>query len=121
MIGQIVLTIAVILLVLLLFRGKRSATADGVVETDSNRLALKIAAVVTLGVILAGVSLWMLTSWRDATEIATVRVINSNTNEVTLYQAHRNAIEDRSFRTINGIRVILSDVERMEVSRDQRY
>lgn len=122
MIAKIILTVAVILLVLLLFRGQRSRQADDAIEADAgNRLALKIAAVVTLGVILAGSALWLLTSWRDATEIVTVRVINAQNNEVTLYQAHRNAIDDKSFRTIHGVRVILSDIERLEVSREERY
>ncbi len=121
MITKILLTIAVIIVVLLMFRRKAPRSGPQTIETNDNTRALKIAAVVAVGVMIAGAALWMLTSWRDVTEIVAVRVVNSQTGEAVLYQAHRNDIDDRSFRTVNGVRVVLAETERLEVSDEGRY
>jgi hypothetical protein len=122
MITKILLTIAVIIVVLLMFRRKAPRSGPQTIEaTNDNTRALKIAAVVAVGVMIAGAALWMLTSWRDATEIVAVRVVNSQTGDAVLYQAHRNDIDDRSFRTVNGVRVVLAETERLEVSDEGRY
>lgn len=122
MITKILLTIAVIVIVMLVFRGKSSRrTGPQTVTVNDNTRALKIAAVITVGVMIAGAALWALTSWRDATEIVTVRVVNSQTGDAVVYQAHRNDIDERSFRTVKGVRVMLADTERLEVSDEGRY
>ncbi|OOY40111.1 hypothetical protein BOV90_05910 [Solemya velum gill symbiont] len=121
MITKILLTIAVIIVVMLMFRRKAPRSGPQTIETNDNKRALKIAAVVALGVMIAGAALWMLTSWRDATEIVEVRVVNSQTGDSVLYQAHRNDIDDRSFRTVKGVRVVLAETERLEVSDEGRY
>ena len=121
MITKILLTIAVIVIVLLVFRGKSTRNGAQTITANGNSRALKIAAIVTVGVMIAGAALWALTSWRDATEIVTVRVVNSGTGETVTYQAHRNDIDDRSFRTVKGVRVILAETERLEVSDEGRY
>ena len=122
MITKILLTLAVIVIVMLIFfRGKSSGNGPKTITVNDNSRALKIAAVVTIGVMIAGAALWMLTSWRDATEIVTVRVVNSTTGESVVYQAHRNAIDERSFRTVKGVRVTLAETERLEVSDEGRY
>lgn len=121
MITKILLTIAVIVIVMFIFRGKSSRNSSVIMTQDNDNRALKIAAVVTVGVMIAGAALWALTSWRDATEIVTVRVINSQTGNTLVYQAHRNDIDERSFRTVTGIRVMLAETERLEVSDEGRY
>ncbi|WP_078476097.1 hypothetical protein [Solemya elarraichensis gill symbiont] len=122
MITKILLTIAVIIVVMLMFRRKAPRSGPQTIEaTNDNKRALKIAAVVAVGVMIAGAALWMLTSWRDATEIVEVRVVNSQTGDSVLYQAHRNDIDDRSFRTVKGVRVVLAETERLEVSDEGRY
>ena len=121
MITKLLLTIGVILLVLFLFRNASSKRGPQTITVNEGSRALKIAAVITLGVMIAGAALWALTSWRDATEIVTVRVINSQTGAAITYQAHRNDIDERSFRTIKGVRVNLAEIERLEVSDEGRY
>ena len=44
-----------------------------------------------------------------------MRVINANTGEGVTYQARREDVAGRSFRTLDGRRITLADVERMEL------
>jgi hypothetical protein len=48
-------------------------------------------------------------------EVVSVRVINANTGEATTYMARRADVRGRSFTTLDGRPVTLSDVDRMEL------
>ncbi len=60
---------------------------------------------------------WMVhKQWRAEKRIMNVRIINARTNQETFYQARKKAIHMRTFETLDGRRVTLADVERMEVT-----
>ena len=69
-----------------------------------------------VSVMVAGIGLYLFESWEAAQRPVTVRVINANTGEAVTYQASPKDVTGRSFRTLDGRRVTLADVERMEVS-----
>ena len=119
MIYKILLTIGVIVIVALVFRNKGNMAASTEGANSQAHFSLtrpvRIAAVITVVVMLAAATLWVVLSWRDATSVVTVSVVNSSTGTVVEYQAHRGDIEERSFRTIDGRTVVLADVERMEL------
>ena len=64
---------------------------------------------------IAGTALYLFQGWVTAREAITVRVINANTGEGVAYQARREDVAGRSFRTLDGRRITLADVERMEL------
>ncbi|MEO5345428.1 MAG: hypothetical protein H7834_03500 [Magnetococcus sp. YQC-9] len=82
------------------------------VSRDSMRitsLTLLIIAVVWIG--------WFLYhDWSEAHQVVDVRVIHVQTMHTTVYQAQRNKIQGRSFHTLDGRRITLADVERMEMT-----
>ncbi len=53
--------------------------------------------------------------WLSAGEMVSVRVVNGNTGQTTVYSAYAHEVEERSFRTADGTLVQLADMERMEV------
>ena len=65
---------------------------------------------------VAGAAFYLYLDWRGASEIVQVRVIDAGTGKSSEYEVYRGEIEDRSFRTIDGRRVILAETERMETS-----
>lgn len=59
---------------------------------------------------------WMVYSnWQMGRAVVEVRVVNAKTGDATVYQAIRDKIYGRMFTTVDGRRVTLADVERMEV------
>jgi len=46
--------------------------------------------------------------------VVSVRVINANTGSSVSYQARRGDVKDRSLETVDGRRVVLAAVERLE-------
>jgi hypothetical protein len=65
---------------------------------------------------LAGTGLYLFEGWEAGRRPVTVRVINANTGAVVTYQVSPKDVTGRSFQTLDGRRVTLADVERMEVS-----
>lgn len=65
---------------------------------------------------LAGTGLYLFEGWEAGRRPMTVRVINANTGAVVTYQVSPKDMTGRSFRTLDGRRVTLADVERMEVT-----
>ena len=115
MITKILFTIAIIAAVVFFSRyagaSKRRASAGG----GDAPSALRITAYAIIGLLVLGAALWIILEWRDAHEIVRVRVINSDTGAGVLYEAYRSDVESRSFRTLDGRRVNLADVERLEI------
>jgi hypothetical protein len=70
------------------------------------------ALVAVLAVTSVGASL---VHWTGEREVVTVRIVNSRTGETTLYQAYRNDVETRSFKTVDGVSVTIADVDRVEL------
>lgn len=53
--------------------------------------------------------------WLATGDMVSVRVVNGNTGQTTVYTAYAHDVEERSFRTADGTLVRLADMERMEV------
>lgn len=119
MIGKILFTIVVILVVLVLARGRLRGGAPATTpaaraEPLSSRwprwLAYGFVAVV-LGV---GATFYYL-DWQERNEVMTVKVINSRTGLSTTYEVSRGEMRGRAFTTVDGVTVTLAEEERVEV------
>jgi hypothetical protein len=123
MISKLLFTAAVIALVYLLAKGRaeRARTvrraeppAAAALPRPSDRTARWLAYGL-LGVMLAGSALFVFLQWQDQYRVVTVRVVNANTGRSVSYQARRGDVGERSFQTLDGRRVVLASVERMEL------
>jgi galactokinase/mevalonate kinase-like predicted kinase len=56
--------------------------------------------------------------WMSWNEPVTVRVINTQSGELTTYQVRQGSIHDREFETVDGWTVAVSEQERMEIARE---
>ena len=119
MITKILFTIAVVGAVVLFtrhFAGRQVPRPPAPVPAGASHAApVRLVAYGVIALIIAASALWIVLEWRAAHEILRVRVINSATGVAAEYEAYRSDIEKRSFRTVDGRRVNLAEVERLEV------
>lgn len=125
MLGKILLTAAVILGAYLVIRARmqrgREAPAPPPVPPRPSLVPVSAVRAIAYGLVaamVAGSLLWLYQDWESGRGVVTVRVINANTGDVTLYQARREDIERRQFVTLDGRRVTLAEVERMVVEEE---
>ncbi|AGA90876.1 hypothetical protein Thimo_2125 [Thioflavicoccus mobilis 8321] len=116
MLGQLLLTIAVVLVAYLVIRGRKAEAPEPPRKAIPPRLA-RAAGRALLGLAALGVAYFLIDHWSQAREAVTVQVINANTGRITYFQARRGDVKGRTFVTLDGQRVMLADVERM-VLRD---
>ena len=123
MITKILFTIAVIGAVVLFtryFAGRQGPRPAAPAPGRARPAApVRLAAYGVIVLIVAASALWIVLEWRSAHEILRIRVINSATGVAAEYEAYRSDIEQRSFRTVDGRRVNLAEVERLEVGNKE--
>ena len=120
MFGKILITVVVLVAAWLVIRKRLQAggrTAPPPVRHDPLIPVgvLRALAYGVVSVMIAGAGLYLVQGWVTGREAITVRVINANTGEGVTYQARREDVSGRSFRTLDGRRITLADVERMEL------
>lgn len=115
MLTKILFTIAVIVVVLLIYQARFRKSVQQVPQKigSSTSKASKFAIYSVVAVLaLAGAGVFVYNWWLENT-VVTIRVI-SPTNEVVSYQAHRKDISGRTFTTLDGKMVTLGDSDRVE-------
>ncbi len=124
MFGKVLIAVVALLVAWLLLRARmRGAgrTAPPTVPAPSSTRsasAPRHLAYVALGVLVAGTGLYLYEGWAERRAPVLVRVINANTGAVATYRARRSDVVGRSLLTLDGRRVTLADVERMELETD---
>jgi hypothetical protein len=128
MLTKILFTAAVIAVVYLLARGRadrvRAIARDPEQRPQDRPRAApdrttRWLAYGVLGIMLAGSAGFLFLEWRDSYRVVTVRVINTNSGRSVSFQARRRDVQDRSFETLDGRRIVLAAVERLELG-DER-
>lgn len=117
MLTKILFTLAVILVVALVFRvkstpAKSAATAKPSPSKDG--VSATMVAYALLGLVIAISALVFVLHWQDQHRVIDIQVTNSQ-GETLKYQAYKKAIEGRQFTTIDGVSVDLADSDRIEI------
>ena len=119
MITKILFTALIILAALIFIRHKSSQSrrhelARQVQQASDRRNAMFVAiALVLLTLAISGGIFY--SHWQESHRLFTVQVINSHSGAEQSYHVYQGDINGRSFRTIDGRLINLSDAERMEV------
>ena len=67
--------------------------------------------VVLLIIVSGGIFIYQ---WEQAHRVVTIRVIDGNSNNVTVYKAYRKSIKGNRFESLDGKLVVLGEAERVE-------
>jgi hypothetical protein len=122
MIGKILFTLAVILLVALIWRTRSPGRVAGrppprlVNSAPSRQWPVKGLAVAVVTLMLLASAFLLYDHWRDNSEVIYIRVVDAGTGRAAEYQAQRGDIQDREFVTTDGRRIVLAETERLETS-----
>ena len=115
MISKILFTLAVIAAVILLVKIRRRPVPQPSQAPDETAQGFRWLALAAVGLMIIGSAIFIWQSWRDASEVLVLQVVDTRTGQVTEYQAYRNDVDDRVFRTVDGRRISLAETERLEV------
>lgn len=119
MLTKILFTLAVILVVALVFRVKNTpakAVNPAAAQTQNTKggVSAAMVAYTLLGLVIAISALVFVLHWQDQHQVIDIQVTNSQGNALK-YQAYKKAIEGRRFTTIDGVSVDLADSDRIEI------
>jgi hypothetical protein len=117
MFGKILLTAAVIAAAVLVLRLRTRRGVQPAVSPagrGAGGLMSWLAAGV-IAVMLLGAGLMFYLEWRADDEIVDVRVIDAGSGQASSYRVRRGDVDDRSFVTTDGRRVVLAETERLEM------
>ena len=122
MIGKILFTVAVILVVALIWR-TRSPRRMGerpppplINPPPARRWPVKGLAVAAVTLMLFASVYLLYEYWRDRSEVIFIRVVDAGSGRTAEYRAQRGDIQDREFTTTDGRRIVLAETERLETS-----
>ena len=119
MLTKILFTLAVILVVALVFRVKNTPAKPvkpqaAQAPNSKGGVSAAIAAYTLLGLVIAISALVFLLHWQDQHQVIDIQVTNSQGNTLK-YQAYKKSVEGRRFTTIDGVSVDLADSDRIEI------
>jgi len=125
MVTKVLLTLAVLALAWLVIRSRSKAPRRGGPPAASEGLPVpawvpRALAYGLVSVIVAGMCITLWRTWSMGREPVTVRVINANTGKGATYRARRQDVSGRSFLTLDGRRISLADIERLELEDTHR-
>ncbi|MEM7253256.1 MAG: hypothetical protein AAF493_17715 [Pseudomonadota bacterium] len=123
MLGKILITALVIAVVVMVTRARGGGSDDNASpeptasSADNSRLPIpmRTLAYIVAAALIGGALLFYWQHWRDWHEVVEVRVINTQSGEVAEYQVHKGSIQERSFKTVDGWKVTVSNIERLEM------
>lgn len=123
MLTKILITVAIILGAVVFIRYKKSqqptlsrGNTQGITiqqEPDSQANIKYIAIGVLSLTLLTGTTMLFL-DWRDDHRLYDIKIVNPQTGSVDHYQAYKKDLRGRSFTSITGQQVAVSELERLE-------
>jgi len=122
MIGKILFTIAVILVVALIWRTRSAPPAANrasprlINPPRRWRLPVRALAIGVVALMLLTSAYLLYEHWRDGSEVIFIRVVDAPTGRSVEYRAQRGNIKNREFITTDGRRIVLAETERLETS-----
>ncbi|MDX1490689.1 MAG: hypothetical protein R3332_05345 [Pseudohongiellaceae bacterium] len=130
MLGKFFLTLVVILIAILVLRKRRqeerrartqasgqpSINSESTPELKPQLSDFRFAAYLFLVLMLGTGSYLFYQRWQDDNQIITITLHREGNSPAIHYKVFKKDLDERSFTTVDGIRVTVASSERMEVS-----
>ncbi len=117
MLTKIIFTLAVIVIVALIFRTKTRPTRLGNTTDnvkDSGGISARFVAYTLLALVIATSAMVFVLHWNEQHRIMNIQVTDSQGQSVT-YQAYKKSIDGRRFTTLDDVAVTLGADDRIEI------
>ncbi len=116
MLTKILITLAVIIIVALVFRAKAAPAGSPTVKTpdEVGTLSVRGVAYALLGILLLAAAAVFIIKFQADNKIITIRVISGD-GVSTTYQARQKTIKGRRFTTLDDKQVTLGESDRIEM------
>ncbi len=116
MLTKILITVAVIIIVAIVFRTKAAPARSPTVETpdESGTLSVRGVTYALLGILLLVAAGIFIIKFQADNKVITIRVI-SDDGVSTIYQARQKTIKGRHFITLDNKQVTLGESDRIEM------
>ena len=112
---KIIFTLAVIVIVALIFRTKTGpARLHHTIDNDSGGISARFVAYTLLALVIATSALVFVLHWNEQHRIMNIQVTDSQGQSVT-YQAYKKSIDGRQFTTLDNVAVTLGADDRIEI------
>ena len=119
MLTKILFTVAVIVVVLLVYQARFRPVSEAVQKVKSDPLfpqkPAKWVVYTVAGILAASSGVVYYFKWQSDNTILTIRVISSQQEQPFTYKARQKDIKGRTFTTLDGRVVTLGDAERIEL------
>ena len=122
MLGKILFTLAVILVVALIWRTRQPRQSVARAEPrlvnppQRRRWPIRSLAIAATVMLILGAGVLLYDYWRDRSEVIYIRVVDARSGRAVDYRAARGEIGEREFTTVDGRRIVLAETERLETS-----
>lgn len=90
---------------------------DSKPKPQPNRWGIRSLAGVAVALMLTASGFLLYDYWRDANQVIQLRVVDTTSGKSTEYSAYRGDVSAKEFITLDGIHVMLSEHDRIEISR----
>ena len=97
--------------------GRASATRDKAPLIPA--AAVKLSAYAVLALMLTGSALYLFQHWQQARQVVEVQVINPYNGRIQAYQSRRGDIDGRTFRTLDGRKIRIAEMERIIIDESR--
>lgn len=98
------------------FRAKQVANAPApAARKEAAGPSIRTMAYIIAAMVVASSAVIYVQAWMEDRQVITIRVVNTQTGETVSYDAHKGSISGRSFETVDGWKVTVSELERVEV------
>jgi len=118
MLTKLLLTVAVIVVVSLVFRNQRVPVvkrAEQARTQPDTGIKTHTVAYAIVGLIVCFAAIFWFLDWRESHRIFNIDVTSASGGQSVRYQAYQKDIKGKNFKTLDGREVTVGDSERIEM------
>ena len=118
MLTKILITVLVIVVAMLYIRRPKEQSQSTRVNTKelANNIKLRVVGYILIALSLTATAAYWYWDWSDGRQVVSVTIVSPASDESVVYQVMKKDITSNEITTINGIRIRLSNQERIIVA-----